>query len=122
MTHGGRIGHTFLPFLISIFYVAMLVAVIIVRSICVTVTPAPLYGYPFLQAAFQVIGAGVLFFPDCMVLGKRIEECFSSRVLGCERLVPKGCCLDFGAVAIFAPVLLSPPPLRVKMSVASQYL
>jgi len=70
MTTAGGIGHT-LPFLISSFHVAMLVAVIIV-AVELGVISYIRHRYmdtPFLQAAFQVIVGGVLVFLTGWLIG-----------------------------------------------------
>jgi erythrin-vacuolar iron transport family protein len=70
MTTAGGIGHT-LPFLISNFRVAMLVAVIVV-AIELGVISYVRHRYmdtPFLQAAFQVIVGGVLVFLTGWLIG-----------------------------------------------------
>ena len=70
MTTAGGIGHT-LPFLISNFRVAMLVAVIIV-AVELGVISYIRHRYmdtPFLQAAFQVIVGGVLVFLTGWLIG-----------------------------------------------------
>src|SRR5207253_9822336 len=70
MTTAGGIGHT-LPFLISNFRLAMLVAVIIV-AVELGVISYIRHRYmdtPFLQAAFQVIVGGVLVFLTGWLIG-----------------------------------------------------
>src|SRR5439155_170441 len=70
MTTAGGIGHT-LPFLISSFRVAMLVAVIVV-AVELGVISFIRHRYmdtPFLQAAFQVIVGGVLVFLTGWLIG-----------------------------------------------------
>ena len=70
MTTAGGIGHT-LPFLISNFHVATLIAVIVV-AIELGVISYVRHRYmdtPFLQAAFQVIVGGVLVFLTGWVIG-----------------------------------------------------
>ena len=70
MTTAGGIGHT-LPFLISSFHVAMLVAVIVV-AVELGVISYIRHRYmdtPFLQASFQVIVGGVLVFLTGWLIG-----------------------------------------------------
>jgi rubrerythrin len=70
MTTAGGIGHT-LPFLISNFHVATLIAVIVV-AVELGVISYVRHRYmdtPFLQAAFQVIVGGVLVFLTGWVIG-----------------------------------------------------
>src|SRR6202165_4106272 len=70
MTTAGGIGHT-LPFLISNFHVAMLVAVIIVavELMVISYIRHRYMDTPFLQAAFQVIVGGVLVFLTGYLIG-----------------------------------------------------
>src|SRR5467141_3038543 len=70
MTTAGGIGHT-LPFLISNFHVAMLVAVIIVavELMAISYIRHRYMDTPFLQAAFQVIVGGVLVFLTGYLIG-----------------------------------------------------
>jgi erythrin-vacuolar iron transport family protein len=70
MTTAGGIGHT-LPFLISSFRVAMLVAIIVV-AVELGVISYIRHRYmdtPFLQASFQVIVGGVLVFLTGWLIG-----------------------------------------------------
>jgi erythrin-vacuolar iron transport family protein len=70
MTTAGGLGHT-LPFLISNFHVAMLVAVIVV-AIELTAIAYIRHRYmdtPFLQAAFQAIVGGLLVFLTGYLIG-----------------------------------------------------
>ena len=70
MTTAGGIGHT-LPFLISNFHVATLVAIIVV-AIELSIISYVRHRYmdtPFLQAAFQVIVGGVLVFATGWLIG-----------------------------------------------------
>lgn len=70
MTTAGGIGHT-LPFLISSFRVATLVAVIVVAvELCVISYVRHKYmDTPFLQATFQVVVGGVLVFLTGWLIG-----------------------------------------------------
>jgi rubrerythrin len=70
MTTAGGIGHT-LPFLISSFRVAMLVAVAVVAvELCVISFVRHKYmDTPFLQATFQVVVGGVLVFLTGWLIG-----------------------------------------------------
>jgi hypothetical protein len=70
MTTAGGIGHT-LPFLISSFHVAVLVAIIFV-AVELGVISYVRHRYmdtPFLQAAFQVVVGGVLVFLTGWLIG-----------------------------------------------------
>ena len=70
MTTAGGIGHT-LPFLISSFQVATLVAVIVV-AVELGVISYVRHKYmdtPFLQATFQVVVGGVLVFLTGWLIG-----------------------------------------------------
>jgi len=70
MTTAGGIGHT-LPFLISSFHVATLVAIIVV-AVELGVISYIRHRYmdtPFLQASFQVIVGGVLVFLTGWLIG-----------------------------------------------------
>jgi len=70
MTTAGGIGHT-LPFLISSFHVATLVAVIVV-AVELGVISYVRHKYmdtPFLQATFQVVVGGVLVFLTGWLIG-----------------------------------------------------
>jgi rubrerythrin len=70
MTTAGGIGHT-LPFLISSFHVATLVAAIVVAvELCVISYVRHKYmDTPFLQATFQVVVGGVLVFLTGWLIG-----------------------------------------------------
>jgi len=70
MTTAGGIGHT-LPFLISSFHVATLVAVIVVavELLVISYIRHRYMDTPFLQAAFQVIVGGVLVFITGWLIG-----------------------------------------------------
>src|ERR1700694_4070530 len=70
MTTAGGIGHT-LPFLISHFHVAMLVAEILcaVELMVISYIRHRYMDTPFLQAAFQVIVGGVLVFLTGWLIG-----------------------------------------------------
>jgi rubrerythrin len=70
MTTAGGIGHT-LPFLISNFHVATLVAIIVVavELMVISYIRHRYMDTPFLQAAFQVIVGGVLVFLTGYLIG-----------------------------------------------------
>jgi hypothetical protein len=70
MTTVGGIGHT-LPYLIPSFYVATLVAVLVVAVELIAISWIR-YRYmdtPFLQATFQVVVGGVLVFLSGIAIG-----------------------------------------------------
>src|SRR5260370_13354420 len=77
MTAAGGIGHT-LPFLISNFHVAMLVAVIIVavELMVISYIRHRYMDTPFLQAAFQVIVGGLLVFFTGYLIGSAEKSSF----------------------------------------------
>jgi VIT1/CCC1 family predicted Fe2+/Mn2+ transporter len=70
MTTAGGIGHT-LPFLITNFHAAVLVAVIVVavELMLISYIRHRYMDTPFLQAAFQVIVGGVLVFLTGWLIG-----------------------------------------------------
>ncbi|MBV9884958.1 MAG: rubrerythrin, partial [Acidobacteria bacterium] len=70
MTTAGGIGHT-LPFLISDFHLATLIAVIVVAVElgAIAYIRHRYMDTPFLQAAFQVIVGGVLVFLTGYLIG-----------------------------------------------------
>jgi erythrin-vacuolar iron transport family protein len=70
MTTAGGIGHT-LPFLISNFHVAILIAVIVVavELAAISYVRHRYMDTPFLQAAFQVVVGGVLVFLTGWLIG-----------------------------------------------------
>jgi erythrin-vacuolar iron transport family protein len=70
MTTAGGIGHT-LPFLISNFHVAIIVAVIVVAVELLVISYVRLryMDTPFLQAAFQVVVGGVLVLLAGILIG-----------------------------------------------------
>jgi len=70
MTTAGGIGHT-LPFLISNFHIATLVAIIFVavELLVISFIRHRYMETPFLQAAFQVIVGGILVFMTGWLIG-----------------------------------------------------
>ncbi|GAC1615815.1 MAG: iron exporter MbfA [Candidatus Acidiferrum sp.] len=75
MTAAGGIGHT-LPFLISDFHVATIVAVIVVAIElgAISFIRHKYMDTPFLQAAFQVVVGGVLVFLTGWVIGSFVSR------------------------------------------------
>jgi erythrin-vacuolar iron transport family protein len=71
MTTAGGIGHT-LPFLISSFQLAMMIAtaVVLVELGAISYIRHRYMDTPFLQAAFQVVVGGVLVFLAGIIIGK----------------------------------------------------
>jgi len=122
MTTAGGIGHT-LPFLISNFHVAMLVAVIIVavELMVISYIRHRYMDTPFLQAAFQVIVGRCFGFPDGMVDRQRIAGMFSIpssglRAAGSKRLLSR---LGRRCDECYR-TFITTTPLRVKIQVESQ--
>ncbi|MGA2483468.1 MAG: iron exporter MbfA [Candidatus Acidiferrales bacterium] len=71
MTTAGGIGHT-MPFLISSFHVAMIIAtaVVLVELSVISYIRHRYMDTPFLQAAFQVVVGGVLVFLAGIIIGR----------------------------------------------------